>query len=176
MRFDPFKFSEVKPNVELESPKGLLHVMCSQPVTVYVSCQGVEAIAGFGQEIRVQIADAFTFRIEGPELTRVFVEDPRSIYSVPTGEVFTNLDRKPAESGTMLAVQQALRNLKLQERSMLQTMRAAERRTKKRVEAEDRPDPADIPIAAQDTPAPDPDDTAAKPKAKAQPKDDEDAE
>lgn len=177
MRFDPFKWTEVKPNVETESPKGVLHVMCSEFAKVYVTCQGVEALAGVGHDVRVQIADAFDFKVETEKTARVFVENPRNVSFEPVGEIFTNADRRPAESGAMLEVTRGLREMKLLQKSVRNEMRALER-SRKQVpqddpapDNEDVPDPADIPISDQETPAPDVP-KPAKPKPK---KDDDDA-
>ena len=157
MKFNPFKYSEVKANAEIESPQGLLHVMCSENCNVYVTCQGVEALAGYGREVRVQIADAFIFRVEAVKTARVFIEDPQKVFYTPKGEVFTNMDRKPQESGTMLAIKQGLRSLQLKEMSILNTMREFDKRTRASAPKEpQQPDPAEEPRSDQQVEEPDP--------------------
>ncbi|AXH75565.1 MAG: hypothetical protein [Microviridae sp.] len=98
--------------------------MCSAPGNLYLTAFGFEVLAGFGQEIDVQTAEAVTARLEAPEGTRVFVEIPRSIFQQSEGEVYTNIDRLPSESGSMLEITKALRAFKLEQAEIRRDMRA----------------------------------------------------
>jgi hypothetical protein len=141
MKFDIFKWQEVKIDAEYTRKSGLLHVMCSKACAVFVSAQGVEVLAGVGQDINIQIKEPFQYRIESEEGARAFVESPPSQFHETVGEVFTNLDRKPEESGSVLAVRQAMRELQLQQRDMLASLRS-ERQAVERLKGETAEPPA----------------------------------
>ena len=123
--------------------------MCSQQATVYVECEGVEAIAGIAQETRIQIAQDFYYTVKAPKGADVYVYAPADNWHKPTGEVFTNIDRKPTESGTMLEVTKALRLFNIerqQERREHQRRMAEYRKVSKPKEAEPEPIPASDPV------------------------------
>lgn len=153
MKFDPFIWQEVEADETYESKTGHVRIMCSAPANLYVEAQGVEVLAGFGQEIKIETREVIRFRIEAPKGTRCFVESPpdRSIKVI--GEVFTNLDRMPMESGSVAEVTREMRRFKLEQAGMLREMRAERHKlNRERAHMEkarsSRPDP-ETPEAAQ---------------------------
>lgn len=150
MKFDVFKWQEVKPNEEHKAPQGRLHLMCSEVAKVYVSAQGVEVLAQVGHETDIQSKEALTYRVEAPEGARVFVEVNRSVNNNTTGEVFTNMDRTPSESGTMLEVQRALRLFHLEQKTLRREI-DSERQSLQRLRKTREPE-----VVIQPEPDPDP--------------------
>ncbi|WP_323717585.1 hypothetical protein [Paracoccus aminovorans] len=138
MKFDVFSWNEVKPNVQTQKSKGRLRVLCSQPSPFYVSAQGVEVLAGYGTSFDFDVSEEVTWRVDAPKGVRVFVYAPPLTVAEPEGEVFTNIDRMPHESGSVNEVLRASRQLELQRRSMLREMREEAARLR----ASMRPDPA----------------------------------
>lgn len=128
MQFDPFKWEELSSGKANEAPKGLLHIMSTEAISVLVTCQGHEALAGVGTEVKVQIAEDFTYTIFGPKTARCFVKKPPKVYHKPSGEVFTNADRLPTESGTVLEVKRALRQLQIQQSTYMRENKLAQMR------------------------------------------------
>lgn len=123
MKIDLYRWREVKPNETFQAPKGRLHVMCSETANLYVSAFGHEVLAGFGQEIDVQTTETVTAIVEASPDARVFIERPMAINHVSDTEVFTNADRLPTESGSLLEVSKALRAFKLEQREIRDEMR-----------------------------------------------------
>ncbi|MEP3530117.1 MAG: hypothetical protein ABJN39_20250 [Sulfitobacter sp.] len=170
MKFDPFKWQQVRPNVENKGPQGMLHVMCSESATVYVSCQGVEAIAGHGKEVRVRLAEAFTFRVKADKAADVFVYSPMANCQQSDGEVFTNIDRQPDESGTMLEISRALRAFKLEQAGLRKQVRAEmrelqkERKVRNPVTPDSDDDPESSDIEDAQTEGDEPEETGEQPE------------
>lgn len=150
MIFDVFKWEEINATESHhESPKGRLLLRMSQSGAVYVSAQGYEVLAGVGTEIDVTTAEDVTFRIEAPKNTRAFLYRPAAIHTRPMGEKFTNQDRRPEESGTVLEVKRALRELQLAQRAALREIRQAQAEGRKPVDAPDKVKPKDEPPAPE---------------------------
>lgn len=124
MKFDPFVWSEVKSNEEIEVEKGWLRLRASAPGALYVQAQGVEALVGLGASFDVEVSEALMARFEAPKATRVFLHRPDATSFVASGEVFTNIDRMPDESGSVVEVKRALRQLELERRAVLRDIRA----------------------------------------------------
>ncbi|MFD1881003.1 hypothetical protein [Paracoccus pacificus] len=125
MRFDPYSWHEVSVNEEYEAAKGRLRVRCSAQAPLYISAQGCEALAGVETSFDVEVSEAVTWRVDAPEGVRVFVHAPPGTVLPSIGEVFTNIDRLPEESGSMYEVQKALRALEMERRAYGRDMRAA---------------------------------------------------
>lgn len=123
MQFDPFKQQEVTPNETHEAPKGRLQVLCSQPVAVFIEAQGYEVLAAVGQKADITLVEPVRYRIEARKGTRCFVTSPRAIFYKSDGEIFTNSDRQPLESGALMEVRKAVRQHKLEMASVLQQTR-----------------------------------------------------
>lgn len=151
MKFNPRDFKEVKPNENHKAEKGLLRVRLSAPCALFVSAQGHEALAGVGTSFDLEVSEAVTYRSEAPEGVRMFVTAPPSSARPFSGEVFTNIDRMVDESGSVLEVTRALRQLELMRRSALKEIRTASRAAAVKTDAVIEPAP--LPVAA---PAPEP--------------------
>lgn len=143
--FDPFRWAERAANSEFVAPRGWLHLKASAPGALYILCEGVEVIGGYGTDIRLQLPAGCSYRFEADKDTRVFVESHGQTYHKSDGEVFTNMDRTPAESGNMLEVQRALRLFQLEQRETLKALQNERRslaadRKKRKAETEDKTD------------------------------------
>lgn len=138
MRFDPFSWQKVQPGEILEGPKGRLQIMCSSPEgVVFVESEGYEVLAGTGQKIDVTLAGPYRFRCDGPGVFQVY-NPTKEVYKTE-GVVFTNLDRKPLESGAVYEVRKALRELELAKRATLKEIREESRKTGVRMRPEKEP-------------------------------------
>lgn len=124
MKFDLFNWKEEYINVEIEVPKGKLRLRCSAPCPLYVKAHGVEALAGYDTAFDLDLSEAVAFRLQAPKGVRLFREVPPRSSFEPDGEVFTNIDRMPDESGTLAEVTRARRMFELEQRSALREMRA----------------------------------------------------
>lgn len=149
MKFDIFKWSEEKPNEEIKATQARLQVRCSKESALYVTSQGVQVLVGVGYAFDVTAKGVETFLIDGPDDTRVFFENPLDENYYPSGEVFTNTDRLPMESGSVLEVSRAVRKMKLEQRAMLremahqrQLLEAARPEPEKKPDETVEPDPA----------------------------------
>lgn len=125
MKFNLFQWSEVKANEETQVESGWLRVRSSVVGALYLSAQGVETLVSRGSSWDVETGEAVTFRVETEGPGRVFYHVPRNAVHRPDGEVFTNIDRMPHESGSLLEVRRALRELELAKRDTLRQIRAA---------------------------------------------------
>ncbi|AXH75896.1 MAG: hypothetical protein [Microviridae sp.] len=124
MRFDLFKWHEVKPNEVHNSPSGRLQIMCSEKANLYISAHGYEVLAGFGQEIDVTIAEKVSYRVETAKSCRVFVYRPASINMETSGEIFTNIDRIQEEGGSLSAIRQEIRRFEIMKSDEMAKMKA----------------------------------------------------
>lgn len=158
MKFDVFQWNEVKPNVQTPKSKGRLRVLCSQPSPLYFSAQGYEVLAGYGTSFDFEVSEEVTWRVDALKGVRVFVHAPAVTTAEPDGEVYTNIDRMPHESGTVAEVTRASRMLELQRRAMLREMREEAARLRAAMQPDPvlvEPDPAPAPAPAPE-PAPAP--------------------
>lgn len=124
MKFDPYSWHEVQTDGQIDAPKGRLRVQCSAPSALYIEAQGYEALAGHGTAFTLDLSEAVKWRVEGPQGVRAFVHRSASTSTVAAGEVFTNIDRMPHESGHMIEVKRALRMFELERRNALSEIRA----------------------------------------------------
>lgn len=115
MRFDPFQWSECEVGKTYPSPEGNLTIRASGLGALFVICDGVEALVGFGHSFDVDLVEPFEFRFEGKGL-RSFVKSPLRVYHESDDENWANADRLPHESGSMQEVRRALRLHKLEMR------------------------------------------------------------
>lgn len=124
MKFDPYAWQEVPTNEEIPFGKGRLRLRLSGRAPLYISAQGVEALAGIEEAFEVELSEEVTFRVEASKAVRAFMFVPEPTAFEPLGEVFTNVDRKPLESGAMAEVTRAMRLFELERRSALEEIRA----------------------------------------------------
>ena len=128
MKFDIFAWSEAK-NGKIEKIRGRLLLQCSAPCALYAQAEGVETLVGYGATFDVETPETVTYRIDGPKTVRAFYRQPeRAIYR-PEGEVYTNIDRMPDESGSMAEVLRARRQLEIERRALLREIRQARAET-----------------------------------------------
>ena len=114
MKFDPHSWNEVSTNEEIPHDIARLQLRLSRPAAVFVTAQGVETLAAFGTEIDVKAQALESFRVDtDDDNVRAFVHRPYRQPATPVGEVLTNMDRQPYESGAVLEVRQALRQATL---------------------------------------------------------------
>lgn len=125
MKFSPFSWREVKAREEFQVSPGMLRVRCAPQGALYLDCQGVQSLVGFGSAFDVEIAEEMTAHVVGFEPgIRVFVYEAEPTAAPDSGEVFSNIDRLPNESGAVLEVRRALRDLELARRAGIDEMRA----------------------------------------------------
>lgn len=124
MRFDVFNWASVDTGAGHESSRGRLYLRAAtDKMAVFVECEGYEALAGYGWQVDVTLSCPFRWRVEVPDGVEVYIFSPRIEVLEPTGEVFTNIDRKPSESGAVLEVSKALRVFKLEQAHALREIR-----------------------------------------------------
>lgn len=123
MKYDPFIWSEVIPNQAFGGPMGRLVLNLSAPAALFISAEGVESCAGYGAFFDLSISEAYSFRVEASKSVRVFVRDMPNVTYEPTGESYTNIERLPMESGSMIEIKKALRMQKLEQRELLNEIR-----------------------------------------------------
>lgn len=128
MKFNVFAWEEVPTNEEIKIRKGRLRLQCSGPCAVYVSEEGYEALAGFGAFFDLEFTETVTLRVVGD--VRAFMHRAPQTSFKAVGEVFTNIDRMTHESGTVLEVRKALRELELQRRAAIRSIRVAQEAAK----------------------------------------------
>lgn len=158
MKFDPFNWHEVKANEKVQARKGWLRLRCSAAAPVFIEAEGHEVLLGVGTSFDVETSEAVNFRVEAPKGTRVFMYRPFGTSVESEGEVFTNIDRMPQESGAVAEVTKALRLFKVQQNALLRQVRAernALEAVKAKAEAASAPAPAAEPDPAP-VPQPDP--------------------
>jgi len=154
MKFDPTQWDEIEIGVSYETEKGLLHVMCTEQAQVFVEAQGIEALAGIGYEVRKETKGAVRFQVNAKKGARAFVFTPASMSFEPTGATFTNIDRKPMESGSVLEVTKALRQMRLEAMALRKGLAAAANPKKPEPEPEPQPEPEPEPPVEADTAEP----------------------
>lgn len=123
MRFNPYAWDEVSSNEEIEVGKGRVLVRCSAPTPLYVSAQGVEALAGVGTSHDVEVSEAVTIRLDAAKGVRCFVHRGGNVAVRPVGEVFTNIDNMPVDDGAVAAIKKAMREFDLRKLETMQEMR-----------------------------------------------------
>lgn len=123
MRFDPFSFSEVLTGVETFVDNELV-CTTSAPAALYVTAMGYEVLVGYGSSWDISISGSFSFRVDAPKGVRVFYQHLSDACYESAGEVFTNADRLPFESGALLEVRRAIRVQRLEHMEAMAVMRS----------------------------------------------------
>ena len=119
MKMNPLEWSPV--NETFETRGGLVQLRSSAPFGVSVEAEGIEAAAGYAAHHR--LAFPGPARVTVTATAPVFRKDQPSRVYVPEGEVFTNIDRMPHESGTLAEVTKAMRLWKLEQRALMRQIR-----------------------------------------------------
>ncbi|AXH74964.1 MAG: hypothetical protein [Microviridae sp.] len=125
MKFNPFAWTEVNINEEVKAPQGELQLRVSAPSAIFITAEGHEVLAGFGTSLTVTCSEEMTFRVETAKGVRAFIYQPFVETFEPEGEVFSNADRMPHESGTMAEITKGLRMFKLEQREIMGQIQAA---------------------------------------------------
>lgn len=124
MKYDAFSWEETSLNDDHTILSGRLHLKLSSPGAVFVTVLGYETLLGFGTEFREDFSTEFTYRVEADAPVRAFVYVFASkVAESLAKEIFTNADRQPQESGSVLAVKKALRTHALEQQSQLRETR-----------------------------------------------------
>ncbi|QCS36983.1 hypothetical protein [Tortoise microvirus 38] len=123
MKFDPFSQQEVSTNETVWFGKGRLRLSLSARCPLYIEAQGIEALAGIAETFDLDLSEEVSFRVEAPEGVRAFLRVPEPTSFEPEGEVFTNIDRMPHESGSVAEVTRAMRLFELERRAALREIR-----------------------------------------------------
>ncbi|VDC31836.1 hypothetical protein [Pseudogemmobacter humi] len=142
MKFDPFSWNEVKTNEKISIKKGWLRLRLSAPCPLYVEAEGCEALVGVETSFDVELSEAVSFCVAAPKGVRAFLHVPPGTVFEPQGEVYTNIDRMPDESGNVLEVRRAMRQLELERRAMLRSIRAERDASLAALRDADRREPA----------------------------------
>lgn len=105
--------------VELEHEcKDRLQLRLSKPSAVYVEVEGAEVLLGYGTDFDAEIKGPFTVKVEKVKDLRVFAFCGHKQSRKSSGEVFTNLDRQPLESGNLAEVTKAQRLFRLEQKQV----------------------------------------------------------
>lgn len=124
MKFSPENWKEVKPNEKIILSQGRLWLRLTQESPVLItSLSGVETLVGFDKEIDVEVTDVDHAIFTNDQARGWLFERPVE-YFESDGEVFTNADRLPMESGTVNEITSALRLFKLEQMAVLRDAHA----------------------------------------------------
>lgn len=160
MKFDPINWEEIQDG-EIFNPQGRLRLQASGDVSVFVALGGREALAFHGTKHEVKLSPAASVRVEIPEGVRCFYHSPEAHSVAPTGEMLTNTDRRPMESGNLLEVTKAIRLFNLRAAEVQREQIRAQRRAQAQrdgvdLDAPGRPSTAPgVPDQPEDQEAPD---------------------
>lgn len=164
MKFDLFSWQEIEPGTKYETAKGRIQIKASKEVALYASAEGVDVLVGVGTSISVEFVQKVDYWVEGPAKTRVFTHAPGKLFHRPVGEVYTNADRMPDESGAVAEVRKALRAFKLEQREIRREAAEERQRNKPKRNPETDPEPAEE-TAEPENPAGDPSEVETETKA-----------
>lgn len=125
MKIDFANWHEVNLNETYESPPGRLWLRATSEVACIATAEGVEVLAGTGTQIDVRnTTEQVTFVVTSKDETaRVWIYSPVHLVHVPAGETFANADRRPQESGTVMAIRAAKREFEFAQRRAMREMR-----------------------------------------------------
>jgi len=134
MKFDVLSQREIPANEHFLVETDRIRLRTSQPCNLYIEVYGCEALAESGQSFDVTVTAPVHIRVEGPKNTRAFLEMPRSRSYTGKTESFTDANGMPLETGSLLAVKEAVRKFQLEQRNIQNDLRrqlAAKRLTEK---------------------------------------------
>lgn len=119
--------------------RGLLHIRTTDPgAKLFASnAEGETVLVGMGCDIKLRTRDTMLCSLETKE-KEAYRYAPKPKAKDPEGEVYTNADRQPLESGTLLEVRKAARQAQLemlvQRRALEKDARRQKRKEKKRLD------------------------------------------
>lgn len=120
MKLNPLEWNQVDETTF--KAQGLLLLRSAEPFALAIETLGVEVCVGAACEHRIPLSEPSKVTLVGGE-SRVYRKEPPPRLVVSNEETFTNIDRLPQESGTMLEVTKALRLMRLEERAMVRRIR-----------------------------------------------------
>jgi len=124
MKFSPENWKEVKPNEKIILTQGRLWLRLTQESPVLItSFSGIETLVAFDKEVDVEVTDCDHAIFTNDKARGWLFERPVE-YFESDGEIFTNADRMPNESGSVNEITAALRLFKLEQRQILQEANA----------------------------------------------------
>lgn len=134
MKYDVQKWQAVAAGAASMAETGKLHLRVADPTAklFIVNDDGETIFYGLGHEFKIECRQAFAYVLETKEKL-AYVYQPKAQAAEPQGEVYTNADRQPHESGTLLEVRKAARKVQLE---MLLERRRLEAEQRKQREAE----------------------------------------
>jgi len=128
MKHDITEWAEVFTDTQIEMDTGHFHMLATHDCNVFAMNYGADILIGSGKEVRRQMSGPQIYVIEGPSDARIFMHmpDEKALHCV--GEVFTNIDRQPMESGNLYEVRKAHRLMQIQSAQMMEGMRKEHRK------------------------------------------------
>lgn len=122
MKFDITNWSEANAGENIAFAAGRIIMKASMPAKFYVQALGLEILATVGHEIDIDISMPTAVRVSAPKGCRTFYYDPAPNWMEPSGDVLTNVERTPLESGAMMEVRKALRLHSIKQNTLRQQM------------------------------------------------------
>lgn len=122
MKFNPFDWVVMAERV-ITFDTGRVAIRSSLPAAFYIEVDGYEVLAGSGLDLDYRLATPCKVRVDAPSKALLFAYKPFRQSYEPVGEVFSNPDRQPQESGTLLEVRKALRAFEVQQMQMKRELR-----------------------------------------------------
>jgi hypothetical protein len=172
MKFSPFDWKEIQYEKPFNVKAGPLRLRSSLPCALYISSQGVEALVGVSTTHEVDLSHQGEAKVIAPEKARVFLHSPDPTEYTYEGEVFTNIDLLPSETGPVAEVTRAMRNFKREQAAAIREMRQERQALELSLKAAAPPSDPAAPPAADPPPSAPPAadlDPAAPPAADAPP-------
>lgn len=121
MKFNVSEWDEI--STSTFKHRGRLWLRSNLPIAVYINVDGRETLAGNGNEVDIMVESDYEVSFD-PTKARVFIYEREYQSAEPIGESYTNIDRNPAESGTLQEIKRALRLHSLEQNQLRDEMRA----------------------------------------------------
>jgi len=164
MKLNPLEWNEL--NETTFPAQGLLLLRSSEPFALSIETMGVQVSVGPETAHRIPLPDVSQVTVVGGS-AKVYRKAPPPRLVVSNEETFTNIDRLPQESGTMLEVTKAIRLMKIEERATIRRIREEREILDKVREARDAKAKADDDVVDGDDEAKAKAEADAKAKAEA---------
>jgi hypothetical protein len=120
MKLNPLEWNQVDETTF--QAQGLLLLRSSQPFAFTVETFGMEVAVGPASYHEIPLPDAAKVTLLGGK-AKIYRKTPPPRLVVSNEETFTNIDRLPHESGTMMEVTKALRLMRIEERATIRRIR-----------------------------------------------------
>jgi len=129
MKFNSDNWNEAPYGSEINAPRGPVQLRLSRPGALFAEIEGVETLVGYGAEFSFDLSQEAVLTVDADMPVRIFYSIRRASVTTSEGEeIFTNLNRKPHESGSLNAVMIGARQIEIAKRQMrLETAAAIER-------------------------------------------------